>query len=1137
MSRRRLFRWILIPLAILIIGLGLLGNAEFRAPQIEAQLRASLERQLPFSELEAQDTFVQVVPWRGEVRVRLAGVSLRDDRLLTRPLEINSLQVSLPIARLLSGDYRPTRALVSGSRVSVRLPEQAASALPQPGEAESAEDYWGFIFQSDWLAPLTATLPPQVFKAVEINDVAFEVIDPTGTQAFVELIIDAGREQTDINGDRELALNGRLISPGGRSADFEAQATLTTANHLALDLAVGDLVPAQFYAGLRFLGLETPERLVAAYRGRASLKLDPSQKQQEVSLQIEELGDQDRPTDLQATATADGEAQNLIIAAQFSGIDIGRIAPWTPVPEYLGGVDLDATGTLDFSWDRPSDIWRGDFSLVGSEGRFAIPAIGLPANSNVPVAVRQVKADGGFDKSGVWLRDIELQTGEGGQIGPTLTADFVARTNPSSGQPTLTLDLRAQEIGRGDLFFLWPTIAAPRTRTRVETVVQAGAFSNFTFTGIYQLRPGDDGGQRMDVLGQDISAEFEVGRVHITDDMPLLTDAKGSLRQVGRELDIDVVSAQFGPAEVRNGQVGLDFRQRDWVALNFGGDVTGPLGPSLQVLAAGGIGLDALDRLPLDTLVGTSRGTMEVGLGFNPETVAEMGIDRETLRLGVSVDISDLRAPGFILGNGIESGNLSLNVDEGQLTGSGQAVLDGVPGSVQIRQSFALGEPWELSVDVNAQVPASKADAFVPGLGQLVDGTARGEFSYTRREERSGNLDVQLNLTDAALDLPAVAYRKSRGQAGNLSMQLVFDDQRVTGVERLNVSLPGLRTQGAISLSPQGWQRVELSQLALGRTNLTDVSVQNRDDRLWASVGNGLLDIEPLLDQLKSSSAGSTEQVRRTGALGFNLARPVVFEGAYFDTVRFGAGHVLRDGRVSLVMANDGLRGLDLNALVPSNEAGITGGRLHANVLRVGSGYRLNLRADNLGAAMEALGMGSDTRRGTLMLTGASDYPLGGGPWLLEGRGENIRLQKVPALVEVAAAISLTGILEQMSGSGLVITDLEFRGTLAASSMHVQRLKMAGPSLGLTLAGAMNWTTGTMNFRGAIAPFNIVNQVLGEIPVIRELFTGAGQEGLFAAQFGVKSTFNNPQVEVDPLSIIQPGLLRSLIDEIEGQTY
>ena len=90
--------------------------------------------------------------------------------------------------------------------------------------------------------------------------------------------------------------------------------------------------------------------------------------------------------------------------------------------------------------------------------------------------------------------------------------------------------------------------------------------------------------------------------------------------------------------------------------------------------------------------------------------------------------------------------------------------------------------------------------------------------------------------------------------------------------------------------------------------------------------------------------------------------------------------------------------------------------------------------------------MSEDIRDGTLTIQG-DPHPLGGGPWSLGAEATGLRVLDTPALVQVISAISLTGILEQMGNTGLNIAKMEFQGTLATPALHIQRLKLDGPSL------------------------------------------------------------------------------------------
>ena len=67
-----------------------------------------------------------------------------------------------------------------------------------------------------------------------------------------------------------------------------------------------------------------------------------------------------------------------------------------------------------------------------------------------------------------------------------------------------------------------------------------------------------------------------------------------------------------------------------------------------------------------------------------------------------------------------------------------------------------------------------------------------------------------------------------------------------------------------------------------------------------------------------------------------------------------------------------------------------------------------------------------------------------------------------------------------------------------------------------------------MDLSGTVVPSYTVNQVLGNIPILGGLLTGGKDEGLFAANYKMNGSLEDPKVDVNPLSILAPGILRRL---------
>lgn len=1134
----RALRWCLYVLIALVLVIVFIGNGEFSAKRFEPQLRAALTDLAPGLDVQSQDMFVQVIPWRDELRVRFQDTRIHHEAYLNKPLALETLRVSMPLRRALARDFQPNKLWVTGADLTYALPEAVAEALPEPGAAETAEDYWGFVFKSDWVQALDALAPPELFATTELEDVHLTVLDASGVRPLFDVQIDHAIQRSSagvfsgIRG-RRLTVTAQLQSPRAQLTPVRLNVELGPDNRVTADFAIGELIPAHYYNFLRFVNLQTPERLTTPYRAEGQIDLNPVQGYQAANLSLTEVREDKERLIAVARGRATAADETFTLDVDFDGIISTRIAPWTPVPKYMEHMNLAATGALTFTWQRPTNKWQGQFSLSDAKGTLAIPAVGLPSVEGGNVGVRSASAQGQFDARGLSLTNIRLHTGNRQQVGPILEADLVARSSDEG--PFMTLDLRSSALNRGDLFYLWPTRVATKTRERAAKYVEAGAFTNLQFVGAYALEPQADKTTKFVVRGQTLDAEFEFAEVFLTPNLPKLSKAQGALELNDRLLDIQVRQARFGPAAMSNGATRLDFSTKDWLQINVDGAIRGALAPALETLAAGKIGLSSLRALPLDRIEGQARGRISLGLGFNPRTIGQDGIALENIKVDTDLAIEDLKVRDFIIGEGVQGGTLNLNITRERLSGSGNLTLDGVSGAVTVAQNFAPGRANVLEVRTSASMPAAKVRTFVPGLESFLSGQAQGEFVYRAEVGKDRRLSVDLDLRDVGIDFPSLVYKKSRGQSGRISMDLVLDRNGAKAAENIDLSGPRLSAQGTLNLKPGTWSDIQLSRAKVNGSDLRNVSIVNRSDQIRATVGRGVFDLEPFLDQFTSTASGGQQGTK--GNLGFRLTKPLVLDGARFDRLLTKNRAYLDGVRLSLVVGSDGVRGYDLIAAVPANESGLAGGRLASSLTRKDGGYSLLLKADNFGATLQALGMTRDVGGGTFDLSGRSAHPLGGGTWVLNGRGRDLRVKRLPALVKVVAAISLTGILEEMGGQGMNIADLEFQGTLAAPTLHVKRLKFAGPSLGLTMAGALNWSRRSLNFRGALAPFNIINMVLGEIPVISELFTGVNGQGLFAAQFQVKGAFSNPQVQVDPLSLIQPGILRNVIDEIEGQTY
>ena len=1163
-------------LGALLLILGVLNFAEFRMPQLKPRLAAALAQIDPDLEIEAGEVFLAVQVFQGRIRARLKEAKVRHPAFGTRALSIAALSLDMPLTAPLQKQGQLRALRLSGVRLRMNMSPAVVEALPHPSaqgpvKNYTAEDFWGLVFYDvfhdetlrDVVAQLPATLPRQTWAA----DVQIEVYDPPGQRLLFTAILDSGQQRLRASGAGhrgdlgdlgdlvpDVRLSGHVRAPQGQTTPLEIQAKMAGDGSARLSLRAGQLVPAHYYELLRFAQFATPERLTTAYRLHMEARFPGGGQARTARLDIIEIdtAGQERPFAV-LQGQADPQSDRFTLRGDLAALNLARVAPWTPVPSLMQEMHLALSGSFVFDWDRLSNDWLASFEVTRGSGTLAIPALGLPSAPGGMIGVRDMHATGRVDARGLRLDQVHLATGSRDQAGPILDAQLSVLSSPQSPEqgPEIALEMRTAALQRGDLFYLWPTRVAAQTRQQVSAFIEAGAFSDLLFAGTYRLEgQGKTPGQ----LGvfvrqhQEIRADFDQGQVRLTQHLPIFTQARGRLKLVDDGLDIHLEAADFGPASLADGHTYIDFSTPDWIAVTMAGQMQGPLSPALSALAEGHIGLTALRALPLDRMRGQAQGRLNLALGFDPRTIADSGIAREHIKIDTQLAISGLNVRDYILGTGVRSGHLDLHLTDQGLSGEGLVDLDGVEGRVEIAQTFDAVAP--LRVTATARVPAQRAGQFLPGLAPYLSGEADGRFEYRVQAGEAGVLAVDLDLAQVAADVPALAYAKAAGQPGRLQLDVVIGANSPLEVDNIQLNAPGLASAGRLTLSDQGWRRLALSRVRVHSSDVRDLVVENLAHQLSVTLGGGVLDLEPFLDRLAPASPASSHDVGTAAgtqaqgglslALG-KLTKPLVVEQAQLSRLHMDPEAFLTDVAFSLVAGDDGLRGLALRAGLPSIESGAG----HAGAATVQAqvrgtreaGYGLTLTTDDFGALLHALGLSEDVREGTAQITGQSPYPIGGGPWRLAAEAQDFRILDTPALVQLASAISLTGILEQLGGTGLSINTLEFRGTLAAPALHVQRAKMDGPSLGFSIAGVLDWKKKTLNFRGALLLLNLVNMAVRDIPLLGPLLTGANSQGLIATQFQISGVFSDMKMQVDPLSTIQPGLLRSLIDKIEGQDY
>jgi AsmA-like C-terminal region len=136
-------------------------------------------------------------------------------------------------------------------------------------------------------------------------------------------------------------------------------------------------------------------------------------------------------------------------------------------------------------------------------------------------------------------------------------------------------------------------------------------------------------------------------------------------------------------------------------------------------------------------------------------------------------------------------------------------------------------------------------------------------------------------------------------------------------------------------------------------------------------------------------------------------------------------------------------------------------------------------------------------------------------------------LKDDPALNGVAQ-IKYPSLQKPLDTGSVNFTKLRAQFILGAGRFTLSDAVMWGPSIGGTLDGTIDYTADITDLTGVFVPLYGINNMLTQIPVLGPFLLGGTSGGIFGINFRVTGSVNNPNVSINPLSAVAPGIFRKL---------
>ncbi len=757
------------------------------------------------------------------------------------------------------------------------------------------------------------------------------------------------------------------------------------------------------------------------------------------------------------------------VSARLFLTDIDVQGPSLRLRAFGHGDLLDAGGDPLAPGDMPDQLLAQiAFSemVVDPEGLFQEPVSFPQGALDLRLRLQPLRLD---------IGQLALVDKDGDRL--TLSGSATAKT----GGWAAALDVAVDRTDAGRLLKLWPLSAVPKTRNWFAENVGQANLTNVR--AALRLSPG---------LPPRLSLgyEFAEAEVRVVRTLPPVLGARGHATLEDKVYTVQLERGHIIPPE--GGRIEADgsvFQVLDLTQRPATAKITLHTSSSLTAT------LSLLDQEPFSFF---SKAGQPVNLGTGrAELIATLvmplkpKVTLPDVTFVVSGRIVDFTSPALVPGRILTAPVVEVAVDTEGLSLSGAGMMDLLPVDLTYLQGF--GPEQKGRARINGTVMLS--DAALRDLGiEFAKGAISGEgpaaIDIALVKDRPPQLTLTSTLAGLDLQLDALGWSKPARTRGSLDLEARLT--RTPVVERLALSAPGLEVEGEITTRDGGG----LDEARFARVTAGDwldapvtLTGNGKGSALGVAVTGGTIDLRAMPD---AGGEGG-------GSVSLALDRLIVSSGISMTGFRgeFATGNGL-NGRFAARVNGGGA----IEGTVAPSERG--------NVIRITS--------DDAGAVMASAGIFDKGRGGSLDLTLVPRGPEGH----FDGRASftRMRVQGAPALAGLLSAISVVGLLEQMNGEGLAFNNGDVEFILTPEAVEITQGSAVGASLGISFAGLYQSGGGQLNLQGVISPIYLVNG-LGQI------FSRRG-EGFFGFNYALTGTAEDPQVSVNPLSVLTPGMFREI---------
>jgi hypothetical protein len=1139
---REIFAGILVVgLVIIVAGYGRLGRGPVSLPSLVPTIEAAINGELSDLQVKIDDAILQRSPDGPGVLFRLRNIRLMDKNgaiLAQAPLAA----IGLSGSALLSGRIAPGSVDFIGPRLLLFYDADRGLALTfsRPTAAESQAAVQGSLPASE---PPTSGQPQSgapetiIAKRPEIPAPGGRVLDVTSTVAEVferarsgntsyltrfgvkNALVVLNQNGTETswqvpdfsidlehkNSQRSLLVGQANIASSKGDWQLEVRTEQRVKRQsLGITALIQNLVPSGIAGNFPSLG--ALKALDMVVNGETTVELSDRGEFLTGSAKLELEGGQITPPWDPDTAMHIDHG-NLDIQ-YLKDRDIVEIAPSTLI---WGKSKATISGEFRPVRDASGTPASWNFALRANDATLAVEEFGL-----APMKVDEWQATGSISPKGVTVSHFIIRSG-------TASISFSGSFADAPGSPEVHLTGAVSPMPVDTLKLLWPKFLAGKARAWVLERVTGGEVLGGKFN--VSLAPGQlaqvEAGGALPADAVNVELDFSGMSIAYLPKMPPVMTGDAKLMVSGIEF---AVAIPQGRIVVPSGQqIALsqgrffipDLRQDPQQGeITFRADGATPT--MLELLDHEPLGYITSVGLKPNFLGGTASGNFALTMPLKAD------LEFNQIKLAGKARLNDAITSNLAGGVNVEGGNLDVNLTDQAVEAKGQITIKGVPAELAWQHIFYTPADRQPPIRVTASLDEAARDKLGIKVNHLVQGPTPVTLSVSGLGEGSHSMSMQADLTNARLLFGSMGWTKPVGRTAIVQFNVVPKDDGSTDLENFKILGDDITVEGAIALdAEQHLKEFYFSDFSVNRGTHVEITAMVRDDNVLDIKAQGpSFDGKQFFQSLFSAGQLAEEGTEAADPFGVDFSAEIGTVFGFYDTMA-------KDVKVTLKKRNGRLVALDARADLNGNSP-------TAVDLEQSEGARvLKAEAHDAGAAFRLVGFYPSVEGGEASLQVNLDAGAAGSKsgtlW-----ARNFTVLGDSVVNDVLTDPNSTAVLgenkQQVTRQRIAFDQLRAPFTVGGGKFRLRDAYMNGSQLGATMRGAVDFKAQTVDLGGTYVPLYGLNSALGAIPILGKVFVGRQGEGVVGITFAIKGSLDDPEVLVNPISAITPGIFRQIFD-------